>query len=104
MRHTEFPADSHGEETSALPHLSREETAVLGKEIYERDIRRLVEEDHKGEVVAIDLGSGSYALGKDAIAASELLRRRNPGAHVWLMRVGHRALYRFGGSSLRRLG
>ena len=104
MRHTESSTNAPCEETSALPHLSREETAVLGKEIYERDIRRLVEDDHKGEVVAIDLGSGSYALGKDAIAASERLRRQNPGAHVWLMRVGHRALYRFGGSSLRRLG
>ena len=104
MRDTEPATNLHGQEASALPHLSREETAVLGKEIYERDIRRLVEEDHKGEVVAIDLGSGSYALGKDAIAASERLRRQHPGAHVWLMRVGHRALYRFGGSSLRRLG
>ena len=104
MRDTGPPTNAHGEETTALPHLSCEETAVLGKEIYERDIRRLVEEDHHGEVVAIDLDSGGYALGKDAIAASERLRRQHPGAHVWLMRVGHRALYRFGGSSLRRLG
>ena len=104
MRHAESSTNAPYEETSALSRLSREETAVLGKEIYERDIRRLVEEDHKGEVVAIDLGSGSYALGKDAIAAAERLRRQHPGAQIWLMRVGHRALYRFGGSSLRGLG
>ena len=81
---------------------SREETARLGKEIYERDIRQLVEADHRGEVIAIDVGSGSYALGDNAIAASEGLRDQHPDAQVWLMRVGHRALYHFGGSSLRR--
>ena len=83
---------------------SREETARIGKEIYERDIRRLVESDHFGEVVAIDVGSGGYALGKNAIDASESLRSRHPNAQVWLMRVGHRALYHFGGSSVRRTG
>ena len=83
---------------------SREETARIGKETYERDIRCLVESDHFGEVVAIDVGSGSYALGKNAIEASESLRNQRPDAQVWLMRVGHRALYHFGGSSLRRIG
>ena len=83
---------------------SREETARLGKEIYERDIRHLVEVDHHGEVVAIDVGSGSYALGENAIVASEGLREHYPDAQVWLMRVGHRALYHFGGGSLRKGG
>ena len=82
----------------------REETARLGKEIYERDIRHLVEADHQGEVVAIDVGSGSYALGENAIAASKRLRDQHPDAQVWLMRVGHQALYHFGGSSLRKGG
>ena len=83
---------------------SREETARIGKEIYERDIRRLVEADHHGEVVAIDVASRSYALGKNAIDASNGLRDQHPDAQVWLMRVGHRTLYRFGGSSIRRAG
>ena len=83
---------------------SREETARLGKEIYERDIRHLVEADHHGEVVAIDVGSGSYALGENAIAASKGLRDQHPDAQVWLMRVGHQALYHFRGSSLRKAG
>ena len=86
------------------PPKSRDETALLGKEIYERNIRHLVENDHHGEVVAIDVGSGSYALGENAIAASKSLREHHPDAHVWLMRVGHQALYHFGGSSLRKAG
>ena len=83
---------------------SREETARIGKEMYERYIRHLVEADHHGEVVAIDVDSGSYALGKNAIDACSGLRDQHPDAQVWLMRVGHRTLYRFGGSSLRRSG
>ena len=83
---------------------SREQTARLGKDIYERDIRHLVEADHHGEVVAIDVGSGNYVLGENAIAASKGLRDQHPEARVWLMRVGHQALYHFGGSSLRKAG
>ena len=83
---------------------SREETARLGKEIYERDIRHLVEADHHGQVVAIDVGSGSYAIGENAIAAAQDLRDQSPDARIWLMRVGHQALYHFGGSSMRKAG
>ena len=83
-------------------HRPANETVRLGKEIYERDIRHLVETDHHGQVVAIDIDSRDYALGKNAIDASERLRAHHPDAVIWLMRVGHQALYRFGGSSVRR--
>ena len=36
----------------------KEETARLGDEIYERDIRRQVEAEHHGDIVAIDVDSG----------------------------------------------
>ena len=79
-----------------------EETARLGDEIYERDIRREVEVDHRGAVVAIDVDSGSWAIGDTVIAATDGLRTQRPGAvDVWLLRVGHRALHHFGGRPLR---
>ena len=82
-----------------------EEIARLGREIYERDIRSKVEADHHGKVVAIDVDTGRWAMGDNVIAATDRLREKRPGAvDVWLMRVGHRTLYRFGGSSLRRTG
>ena len=80
----------------------REETARLGNETYERDIRRLVEADHHGEVVAIDVDSGDYSVADTASGAAKRLRERRPDAGVWLMRVGYRTLRHFGGSSLRR--
>ena len=79
-----------------------EETGRIGDEIYERDIRPKVEGTHHGKIVAIDVDSGDYAIAESVIAAADLLRERHPEARVWLMRVGHRALYHFGGSSLRR--
>ena len=80
----------------------REETARLGKEIYERDIRPQVEDAHHGEVVAIDVDSGSWALGEEVLEAVDHLRAQRPQAiNVLLERVGYRALDNFGGRFLR---
>ena len=74
------------------------EIARLGKEIYERDIRRQVESECHGEYVAIDVDTGSWALSNDLRTAAKSLRKERPDAmHVWLLRVGHRALHHFGG-------
>ena len=89
----------------ALPRRSREETARLGKEIYERDIRRQVEADHHGEVVAIDVDSRIWAIANGEIAAVDRLRKMRPSAvNVLCERVGYRALRSFGAGSLRRIG
>ena len=82
----------------------REETARLGEEIYERDIRLQVEETHHGKVVAIDVDSGDYAIGDMVVTAAERLREQRPDANVWSVRVGYRTLRSFGGGSLRRTG
>ena len=83
---------------------SAEETGRLGDEIYERDIRANVEAMHHGKVVAIDVDSGDYAIADTALAAADALREMRPVVDVWAVRVGHPALYHFGGSSLRRAG
>ena len=81
-----------------------EETASLGDQIYERDIRPHVEPGHVGEVIAIDVDSGDYALADSASDAAKRLRERRPEAQVWLMRVGYETLRSFGGGSRRRAG
>ena len=81
-----------------------EETARLGDAIYERDIRALIEDDHHGEYVAIDVDSGGWAIGGELLDASDRLRAERPGAvDVWLIRVGHRAVARIGGAAPRSL-
>ncbi|MDE2744815.1 MAG: hypothetical protein OXI41_02355 [Chloroflexota bacterium] len=83
------------------PNRRRYEVARLGDEIYERDIRPQVEPTHLGEVIAIDVASGDYALADTARLAARGLRERRPGANVWLRRVGHSTLRHFGGGSSR---
>ena len=80
-----------------------EETGRLGREIYESEIRHKVEAQHHGEVIAIDVDSGRWALADSVLDALDGLRRECPDAvNVLFERVGHRTLYKFGGSSLRR--
>ena len=89
--------------TPARPRRPAEETARLGKEIYERDILPQVEADHFGEYVAIDVETGNWAIADSESAALERLRALRPEAvDVLMERVGYRALRSFGGGSLRR--
>lgn len=86
-----------------LPTLSKEETARLGKQTYQREIRRQVEANHVGEVVAIDVDTGIWAIGHDVLEAVDRLREQSPEAvNVWSERVGYRAMAGFGGRSLQR--
>ncbi len=80
---------------------SAEETARRGDEIYEQQIRPIVEGGNRGKVVAIDIESGAYAVADNALSASRDLLDRLPDAEIWCVRVGSRALYRMGGTSLR---
>ena len=94
MAHAKTPAPA------ARP---RSQTRRLGEAIYERDIRAQVEADHRGEIVAIDVDSRSWAIAKNARVAGQRLRAQRPDADdVWLVRIGYRALRSFGAGSLRR--
>ena len=105
MRDAETTVPAQGKETSMPPRRPREETARLGDEIYERDIRPQVEADHHGDYVAIDVDSGSWAISDDLRTAAKRLRTQRPGAiDVWLLRVGYRALHHFGGRPIRSAG
>ena len=75
---------------------SVEEIARRGDEIYDRQIRSEVEGKYDGQVVAIDVDSGRYALGEMGWVAAEPLLSQNPDAQIWLVRVGDRAFSRIG--------
>lgn len=78
------------------PRYSAEETARRGDEIYERQIRAQVEADNRGRVVAIDVESGAYVVGDNALVASERLLAKYPEAEIWCVRIGYRALHCIG--------
>lgn len=75
---------------------TKEEAARRGEEIYESRIRSRVEPGNAGKIVAIDIDSGEFEMGDDTVAASDRLLARCPDAQTWFVRIGHRAVHRFG--------
>ena len=105
MSDTDRAVQPNGEGILASPRRPRKETACPGKEMYERDICPQIESDHHGEIVAIDVDSGSWAVADGEIAAVDKLRKIRPGVvNVLCERVGYQAPRSFGAGSLRRTG
>ena len=101
MRNSDTAIPTRSSTRPTAPTRPKEEIARLGKEIYERNIRPLVEDDHHGEVVSIDVDSGSWAIGEDVLEAVDRLRAEHRNTvNVWSERVGYRALVSFGARSL----
>jgi hypothetical protein len=84
------------------PNYSREEFERRGEELYEKVVRPRVEEGNKGKVVAIDIETGEFELGKDSLTARGRLLARLPDAQVWCVRIGYPAVHRWLGG--RRVG
>ena len=102
MRNSDTAMPTRSSTRPTAPTRPKEEIARLGKEIYERNIRPIVEADHHGEVVSIDVDSGSWAIGEDVLEAVDRLRDEHHNViNVWSERVGYRALVSFGARSLR---
>ena len=65
--------------TVRQPRYSKEEVARRGNEIYERDIRPQVEPTRNGDVVAIDLDTGTWEINLDQQTAADRLEAETPG-------------------------
>ncbi len=82
--------------TVRQPRLSKEEHARLGTEIYERQVRAQVEQGNHGKIVAIDVDTGTFEVADNTLTACERVLARYPDAQIWCVRIGHRAVHRFG--------
>ena len=78
----------------------RTEVARRGEGIYALTIRPIVERENDGRIVAININSGTYAIGDSVLEACKRLRANCPDAVIWCVRVGFRTVYRFGGKRL----
>ena len=88
--------------TARQPRYSKEEFAQRGDEIYESQVRPQVEEGNYGRIVAIDIETGAFEVADEILEATERLFGRIPNAQPWIVRIGHRAVHRFGARSLRK--
>jgi len=64
--------------TVRQPRYSKEEFARRGHEVYESQVRSQIEEGNHGKIVAIDIETGAFEVADVGI------------------RIGHRAVHRFG--------
>ena len=84
------------------PRYSKEEFAQRGDQIYESQIRQKVEEGNHGKIVAINIETGAFEVADEILTATDRLFGRLPDAQPWIVRIGHRAVHRFGARSLRK--
>lgn len=70
------------------PRYPMEEFARRGESIYDHDLRSLLEPDHIGEFVAIDIETGAHEVDSNSMAATDCLYARVPDAQPWMRRVG----------------
>ena len=84
------------------PRYSKEEFAQRGDEIYESQVRSQVEEGNHGKIVAIDIETGAFEVADTPMVAVDRIYEREPDAQPWVIRIGHRAVFRFGSRSLRK--
>ncbi len=64
-------------------------------------MRSQVEAGNHGKIVAIDIETGNFEVADEILTATNRLFRRLPEAQPWIVRIGHRAVHRFGARSLR---
>ena len=83
------------------PRYSKEEFAQRGDALYESAVRQHVEEGNHGKIVAIDIETGSFEIAEVPRIAVDRLYDRYPDAQPWVIRIGHRAVFRIGSQSLR---
>lgn len=83
------------------PRYSKEEFARRGDEIYETQVRPLVEAGNHGKIVAMDIETGTFEVADDTMTAARRLRERIPDSQTWVVRIGYRAVHRFGARSLK---
>jgi len=73
--------------------VDKNELVDKGKEIYEKKLKDKLEPKHKGEIVAIDVKSGDYFVGRDMTEADKKAREKHPDDVFYMVRIGHRAVF-----------
>jgi hypothetical protein len=79
--------------------LTLDQIVKRGQEIYDQQIRAMVEPEHNGKLLVINVETGEYEMDADAVAAAKRAKARFPDAPLFTVRVGHATAYRLGSRS-----
>ncbi|MEA5564478.1 hypothetical protein [Anabaena sp. UHCC 0399] len=82
--------------------LSSEEVGKRARALYDNNIRQQVEtEENIGKMVIIDIETGEYAVDKTGIESAHYLRKKNPLARLFGIRIGYKVAASFNGDMER---
>ena len=82
------------------PRYTTDEIVRGGQALYEERIRAKVEASHKGKFLVLDIETGEYEIDANELAALKRAKAKNPGAALYILRVGYSTAYRLGGRRL----
>ena len=74
-------------------HVHKEELGEKGQKIYDEILRPLLEPEHRGEIVAIEVESGDYFLGESVLEAVKKGREKYPNTVFYAVRIGYPVVY-----------
>jgi len=69
--------------------------ARRGERLYRTKLKRLLEPEHGGEYVAIEVESGDYFLGKSDVEAIQNAKAKYPSRKFHLIKIGFPAAVSF---------
>jgi len=73
--------------------MSLKERIEKANQIYENQLREKLESDHLGKIVAIEITSGDYFLGRNEIEAYENGIQKYPNKTFVYKRIGYKATH-----------
>ena len=79
------------------PRYSNNEIVRRGQALYEGRIRADLDPSWKGKFLVVDIETGDYEIDASEVDALRRAKARNPGAALYLLRVGYPTAYRLGG-------
>lgn len=86
----------------AQTQLSKDEVVQRGIDLYEHQIRDLVETDENiGKQIVIDVETGDYEIDHSGLLASRRLMAKHADAALYGLRIGYDAVYSIGGTLTR---
>ena len=81
---------------------SIDDIAQRGEQIYDAQLRDVLEPDQIGKFVAIDVNSGDYMVADTILGAANGLSAKRPGSENYIMKIGYSTAVAMGARLLYR--
>lgn len=81
------------------PRYTSAEIVRQGQALYDQKVRAHVEPYYTGKFLVLDIETGEYEVDANDLVALKRAKAKNPGAALYILRVGSSTAYRLGRQS-----